>query len=64
MNEMIKKRFTELKIMGQRSAILPREKYEKDLQLIQYLKTLIVSKEVSEFEDVGFAIGIFLIVTL
>ncbi len=54
MNEMIKKRFTELKITGQRSAILPREKYEKDLQLIQYLKTLIVSKEVSEFEDVGF----------
>lgn len=54
MNPQIKERFLELKLTGQRATISPEEKKKKDLELIEYLNSVIASKEVTEFEDVGF----------
>ena len=54
MNTQIIKQFKELKVIGQRSAITPQEKIEKDAQLIRYLKSAIDNNVVTDFEDVGF----------
>ena len=54
MNNQIKNRFTELKVIGQRCTMTPEETKEKDLLLIHYLKSVVEDKEVTEFEDVGF----------
>lgn len=54
MNNEIRKTFLELKVTGQRYAISPEEKREKDLSLITYLNSLIENKIVSDFEDIGF----------
>lgn len=54
MNSQIKARFGELKIIGQRGTLPLEEKKQKDLELIEYLKSVIANKEVTEFEEVGF----------
>ena len=54
MNDEIRDLFLELKVIGQRSAISPEDKREKDLKLIAYLRTFIDKKIVFDFEDVGF----------
>lgn len=54
MNETIKSKFKELKVVGQRFAIGEAEKRQKDLMLIDYLKSVIQNGEVCDFEDIGF----------
>ncbi len=54
MNNQIRNRFTELKVIGQRCTMTPEETREKDLLLIHYLESVIDNNEVTEFEDVGF----------
>ncbi len=54
MKDKIKKAFLELKVTGQRFAISPEEKREKDLSLISYLNSVIENKIVTEFQDIGF----------
>lgn len=54
MNPQIKERFLELKITGQRATVSSREKKQKDMELIEYLKTVIANEEVIDFEDIGF----------
>ncbi len=54
MNPQIKERFLELKLTGQRATVFLGEKKQKDLELIEYLKTVIANKAVKHFEDIGF----------
>ena len=54
MDLKIRQHFSELKITGQRIMISPVEKKTKDLELIDYLKSVIENREVFEFEDIGF----------
>lgn len=54
MNQQIKNRFLELKLTGQRVTMTLEEKRGKDLELIEYLQSLIANNVVAEFEDVGF----------
>lgn len=54
MNPQIKERFRELKITGQRGTLSIEEKRQKDLELIDYLKSVIANEEVTGFEDIGF----------
>ena len=54
MNPQIKTHFRELKITGQRGTLSMEEKKQKDLDLIEYLKSVIANKEVTAFEEVGF----------
>ena len=54
MNSEISNRFRELKVIGQRSLLLPEETRNKDLSLIEYLKGLIESNLVTDFKDIGF----------
>lgn len=53
MDEQIRKHFIELKVTGQRFA-KTSEVREKDLQLIDYLKSVVDNNIVTEFEDLGF----------
>jgi len=54
LNPQMKKHFRKLKIIGQRGTLSLEEKKQKDLELIEYLDSVIASKDVTEFEDVGF----------
>lgn len=54
MNPQIRTRFRELKLTGQRVTMSLEEKKQKDLKLIEYLENAIASKEVIDFEEVGF----------
>lgn len=54
MDEPMRKRFVELKVIGQRFNLSPKETSEKDISLISYLKSLIENGFVKEFEDIGF----------
>lgn len=54
MNTQFRNRFLELKVTGQRCAISPEYKREKDIKLIEYLKHTLEHNEVVGFEDVGF----------
>lgn len=54
MNPQIKARFRELKLTGQRGTLSLEEKKQKDLELIEYLKSVIANQEVTGFEEVGF----------
>ncbi len=54
MNEKAVKKFSELKIVGDRSKVSQSIKQEKDTALIYFLKDLIINREVVDFEDIGF----------
>ena len=54
MDEQIRRKFVDLKVTGQRFAISPEEKREKDLSLISYLNSIIENEIVTEFQDIGF----------
>jgi len=54
MNTQFRNRFLELKVTGQRFAMSPEYKREKDIKLIEYLKHALEHNEVTDFEDVGF----------
>ncbi len=54
MTEEIKKRFTELKVVGERSAMSAEEKAQKDKMLIEFLENIIMSDKTTSFEDIGF----------
>jgi len=54
MDEQIRRKFVDLKVTGQRFAISPDEKREKDLSLISYLNSIIENEIVTEFQDIGF----------
>lgn len=53
MDKQIRKHFIELKVTGQRFA-KTSEVRDKDLQLIDYLKSVVDNNIVTEFEDLGF----------
>ncbi len=52
--ENFKRRFKELKIIGDRSKMPKDTKQKNDIMLIQYLKDAIKNKSVTDFEDIGF----------
>ena len=54
MNPQLIEHFLELKVTGQRATVSPEEKKKKDLELIEYLNSVIASKKVAGFEDIGF----------
>ena len=54
MNKKIVEKFNELKVIGDRSKVNQSIKQEKDTALICFLKDLIISREVADFEDIGF----------
>ena len=54
MNESLRNRFLELKIIGQRCGIPEGTKKEKDKQLIDWLQRMIHSGQITDFEDLGF----------
>lgn len=54
MNSQLRDHFLELKLTGQRATVSQEEKKKKDLELIEYLDSVIASKDVTEFEDIGF----------
>lgn len=54
MNPQIKTRFQKLKVTGQRGTLSLEEKKCKDLELIEYLQSLIANNVVTGFEDIGF----------
>ncbi len=54
MNPQIKEHFLELKLTGQRAMVSPEEKKKKDLELIEYLNSVIANQGVTDFEDIGF----------
>ncbi len=54
MTEEIKKRFTELKVVGERSVMSAEEKAQKDKMLIEFLENTVLSDKTASFEDIGF----------